>query len=81
MSNQLFDAYFTAPAMREVFSDRGRLQGMLDFEAALARAEAAAGLVPTALWRPSKLHARPNAMTLARWPMPSPPLAIRRSRW
>ncbi|NQD56973.1 3-carboxy-cis,cis-muconate cycloisomerase, partial [Pseudomonas sp. CM25] len=46
MSNQLFDAYFTAPAMREVFSDRGRLQGMLDFEAALARAEAAAGLVP-----------------------------------
>ncbi len=46
MSNQLFDAYFTAPAMREIFSDRGRLQGMLDFEAALAHAEAAAGLVP-----------------------------------
>ncbi|MDZ3995672.1 3-carboxy-cis,cis-muconate cycloisomerase [Pseudomonas sp. Teo4] len=46
MSNQLFDAYFTAPAMREIFSDRGRLQGMLDFEAALARAEASAGLVP-----------------------------------
>ena len=46
MTNQLFDAYFTAPAMREIFSDRGRLQGMLDFEAALARAEAAAGLVP-----------------------------------
>ena len=44
MSNLLFDAYFTAPAMREIFSDRGRLQGMLDFEAALARAEAAAGL-------------------------------------
>ena len=46
MSNQLFDAYFTAPAMREVFSDRRRLQGMLDFEAALARAEASVGLVP-----------------------------------
>ncbi|MDZ5603466.1 3-carboxy-cis,cis-muconate cycloisomerase [Pseudomonas sp. RP23018S] len=44
--NQLFDAYFTAAPMREVFSDRGRLQGMLDFEAALARAEASAGLVP-----------------------------------
>ena len=44
--NQLFDAYFTAPAMREVFSDHGRLQGMLDFEAALAHAEAEAGLVP-----------------------------------
>ena len=44
--NQLFDAYFTAPAMRAVFSDRGRVQGMLDFEAALARAEAAVGLIP-----------------------------------
>ncbi len=43
--NQLFDAYFTAPAMREVFSDRGRVQGMLDFEAALARAEAAVGVI------------------------------------
>lgn len=45
-SNQLFDAYFTSAAMREVFSDAGRLQGMLDFEAALARAEAACGLIP-----------------------------------
>jgi 3-carboxy-cis,cis-muconate cycloisomerase len=32
--------------MRRVFSDRGRLQGMLDFEGALARAEARAGVVP-----------------------------------
>ena len=57
MSNQLFDAYFTAPAMREIFSDRGRLQGMLDFEAALARAEASAGLVPhsaVAAWDQSR---------------------------
>ena len=35
-SNQLFDVYFTSAPMREVFSDRGRVQGMLDFEAALA---------------------------------------------
>ena len=41
-SNQLFDAYFTADSMAEVFCDQGRLQGMLDFEAALARAQAAA---------------------------------------
>lgn len=33
-ANQLFDAYFMAAPMRAVFSDRGRLQGMLDFEAA-----------------------------------------------
>ncbi|MNF75920.1 3-carboxy-cis,cis-muconate cycloisomerase [compost metagenome] len=45
-SNQLFDAYFTQPAMRAVFSDQGRVQGMLGFEAALARAEASVGLVP-----------------------------------
>ncbi len=35
--NQLFDAYFTQAGMREIFSDQGRVQGMLDFEAALAR--------------------------------------------
>ncbi|WP_137819685.1 3-carboxy-cis,cis-muconate cycloisomerase [Pseudomonas sp. 2FG] len=45
-SNQLFDAYFTQPAMRAIFSDHGRVQGMLDFEAALARAEARVGLIP-----------------------------------
>ena len=46
MSNLLFDAYFTSAAMRAVFCDHGRLQGMLDFEAALARAEAAVGVIP-----------------------------------
>ena len=46
VSNHLFDAYFTQASMRDVFSDRGRLQGMLDFEAALARAEATVGLIP-----------------------------------
>jgi 3-carboxy-cis,cis-muconate cycloisomerase len=44
--NQLFDAYFTARDMREVFCDQGRVQAMLDFEAALARAEAHVGLIP-----------------------------------
>ena len=52
MSNQLFDAYFTSAPMRAVFSDRGRLQGMLDFEAALARAEARVGLIPQAAVAP-----------------------------
>lgn len=45
-SNQLFDAYFTRRDMREIFSDRGRVQGMLDFEAGLARAEAKVGAIP-----------------------------------
>ncbi|WP_295479232.1 3-carboxy-cis,cis-muconate cycloisomerase [uncultured Pseudomonas sp.] len=48
-SNQLFDAYFTQAPMRRIFCDAGRLQGMLDFEAALARAEARTGLIPQAL--------------------------------
>ncbi|MEO4045893.1 3-carboxy-cis,cis-muconate cycloisomerase [Pseudomonas sp. CAU 1711] len=51
-SNQLFDAYFTQPAMRAIFCDRGRLQGMLDFEAALARAEASVGLIPAEAMAP-----------------------------
>jgi 3-carboxy-cis,cis-muconate cycloisomerase len=45
--NQLFDRYFTQEPMRRIFSDQGRVQGMLDFEAALARAEAAIGAIPT----------------------------------
>ena len=52
MSNQLFDAYFTSAPMRALFCDQGRLQGMLDFEAALARAEAAVGLIPTSAVAP-----------------------------
>ena len=51
-SNRLFDAYFTGRDMREVFSDRGRVQGMLDFEAGLARAEAAVGVIPAAAVAP-----------------------------
>src|SRR5258708_28083451 len=42
----LLDPLFRTSAMCEIFSDRGRLQGMLDFEAALARAEARLGAIP-----------------------------------
>ena len=58
MSNQLFDRYFTAPAMRTVFSDSGRVQGMLDFEAALARAEARVGQIPQAAVAPIEAACR-----------------------
>lgn len=46
-TQHLFDPLFTTSAMREVFSDRQRIQRMLDFEAALARAIARAGIAPT----------------------------------
>jgi 3-carboxy-cis,cis-muconate cycloisomerase len=42
----LLYALFATPAMARLFDDRARLQAMLDFEAALARAEATAGVIP-----------------------------------
>jgi len=42
----LLDGLFTTDRMREIFSDRLRLQRMLDFEAALARALAETGFAP-----------------------------------
>src|SRR2546429_3797528 len=42
----IFDQIFVPDAIREATSDRAWLQAMLDFEAALAAAEARAGLVP-----------------------------------
>ena len=44
----LLDPLFGSAAMGEVFSDAARLQFMLDFEAALARAEAKCGTIPSA---------------------------------
>jgi 3-carboxy-cis,cis-muconate cycloisomerase len=42
----LFDPLFGTAEASEAFSDRARVQGMLDVEAALARAEARAGAIP-----------------------------------
>jgi 3-carboxy-cis,cis-muconate cycloisomerase len=44
----LLDPLFGSAAVSEVFSDGARLQHMLDFEAALARAEARCGVIPAA---------------------------------
>ncbi|MFZ0814670.1 MAG: 3-carboxy-cis,cis-muconate cycloisomerase [Candidatus Sulfotelmatobacter sp.] len=44
----LLDPLFGSAAISEVFSDAARLQRMLDFEAALARAEARCGVIPNA---------------------------------
>jgi 3-carboxy-cis,cis-muconate cycloisomerase len=42
----MLNPLFATEAMSAIFSDRARLQAMLEFEAALARAEAAVGLIP-----------------------------------
>src|ERR1700736_2390949 len=42
----------SSPSMRAVCDDAACLQNMLDFEAALARAEAAVGVIPTSAAEP-----------------------------
>jgi 3-carboxy-cis,cis-muconate cycloisomerase len=49
MSGRLLGSLATTDALAAAFSDTAMLQGMLRFEAALARAEARAGLVPAAV--------------------------------
>ena len=44
----LLDSLFRSQAIDALFSDTADLQGMLDFEAALARAEARTGVIPVA---------------------------------
>jgi 3-carboxy-cis,cis-muconate cycloisomerase len=46
---RLLDPLFRTEAMREIFSDQRRLQGMLDFERALARALVRVGIAPKAI--------------------------------
>ena len=46
MSSSLLDCLATTDALAAIFNDAGVLQAMLDVEAALAQASAAAGLIP-----------------------------------
>ena len=46
MSSRLINSLATTQALASAFSDRALLQAMVDFEAALARAEAGLGLIP-----------------------------------
>lgn len=46
MSVPIFDSFLTTTDIIDVFDDVAVIQGMLDFEAALARAQAAEGLIP-----------------------------------
>ena len=46
MSARLISSLATTPALAEVFSDESVMRAMLEFEAALARAEASVGIIP-----------------------------------
>src|SRR5687768_9444119 len=47
LDSAFFGDQFSTPELRETFSDRAVLQGWLDAEVALARAEVGVGMVPT----------------------------------
>ena len=47
MSSLVFERFLSTPEMVEAFGEVAIVQGMLDFEAALARAQAAAGVIPS----------------------------------
>ena len=46
MSALVFERFLSTPEMLDAFGEVAIVQGMLDFEAALARAQAAAGVIP-----------------------------------
>lgn len=79
--SDLLTPLFRTAAAADLFGDRARLQGMLDFEAALARAQARAGIVPAAaaeriasLCRAELLDAGALAQATARAGNPAIPL-------
>ncbi len=63
-STYLGDGFGTA-AMRAVFSDSARLEGWLQAEVALARAQAGLGMIPADAARAIARAARPEALDLA----------------
>ena len=81
MSMRLIDSLATTPALGELFSDESVLQAMLDFESALARAEARTGVIPkdaadtiTALAKPGSFDAAALSSAAFRAGTPAIPL-------
>ena len=52
MSSSIFERFLSTAEIDAVFGDAAILQGMLDFEAALARAQAKVGVIPPAVAAP-----------------------------
>jgi 3-carboxy-cis,cis-muconate cycloisomerase len=62
---ELLDLLFGSAAVNAIFTDRSRLQRMLDFEAALARAEAQVDVIPKSVVRPITEQCRVELFDLA----------------
>jgi 3-carboxy-cis,cis-muconate cycloisomerase len=81
MSMRLIDSLATTPALADLFSDESVLRAMLDFESALARAEARTGVIPkdaadtiTALAKPGSFDAAALSSAAFRAGTPAIPL-------
>lgn len=61
----LYGPTFADPEVARCFDDRATLQGLLDFEAALARAEVQAGIIPAAAAAPIAAAAEASAFDIA----------------
>ena len=78
---RLIDSQATTPALTELFSNESVLGAMLDFEAALARAEARTGVIPkeaadviTALAKPASFNGAALSISAFRAGTPAIPL-------
>lgn len=63
-ANRMLEPYFGYTRMRQVFCDRSRVAGMLEFEAGLARAEAQVGVIPASAAEVIDRHCRAGNMDL-----------------
>jgi 3-carboxy-cis,cis-muconate cycloisomerase len=61
----LLDPLFGSTEVDSIFSDRARLQGMLDFEAALAKAQARTGVIPESAAAPIAAKCRADLFDLS----------------
>jgi 3-carboxy-cis,cis-muconate cycloisomerase len=65
MSARLIESLATTPTLAALFSDESVLQSMLEFESALARAEAQSGVIPTEAANAITAAARPRNFDIA----------------
>jgi len=65
MSGRLIESLATTPALAALFSDESVLHAMLEFEAALARAEARSGVIPTEAADAITAAARPGKFDMS----------------
>jgi len=75
----LFDELFSYKALQQILSDESRIESMLKFEAALARAEARAGVIPEGAAQRIAAECRANQFdlpTIAKQAAPAGNLAI-----